>query len=460
MSFNVHMENLGLNSDSFCRLQRSVAVGLGMACLLLGCGFFVLNITGSIAHAMEPDIKLVLKNEFGLRNLQAIAFNRNPGLKAAKAKWRAVIERYPQVVAFDDPEIGFDTWNIPTDFDLGETRTTIYWISQKFPFPGKLKIKGDIVSQEVKVAKTRFEIAARDLFAELEVSYHELLYMDKAIDIIQKNKSLAEHLAKISATEYSANATTLNDVLKAQSQLAQLDNDLILLTELRMNESAHISTLLDFPPNHPIGKPQDVLFVPFDIELDKLYQLAREHQQELEINGLEMEKQRQHILLAEKQNYPDFKVSFKWFENNRSSIDQGMGIFFGMNVPIWFEKNRARVSEAQNQLLALEYEKKDLENHDFAEINKIYFKVQNSSRLVRLYKETLIPQAWKSLEIAETWYKEKKGSFSGLLEARSIWLNFQLAHQRALADYFQNIVRMEKLIGVNLKIVKKEDNKK
>ena len=124
------------------------------------------------------------------------------------------------------------------------------------------------------------------------------------------------------------------------------------------------------------------------------------------------------------------------------------------------EKNRARVSEAQNQLRALEYEKKDLENRDFADINKIYFKVQNSSRLVRLYKESLVPQAWKSLEIAETWYKQNKGSFAGLLETRSIWLNFNLAYHRALADYFQSIAMMERLIGANLKIVKKKEDKK
>ena len=148
------------------------------------CFFLAFKIAGSSVFAIEPDIQLVLKNEVSLKSLEAIAFDRNPGLKAAKAKWKAVIERYPQVTALDDPEIGIDTWNIPTDFNLDETRNTIYWISQKFPFPGKLKIKGDIVSQEVKVARTQFEIATRELLAELEISYHELLYMDKAIEMI------------------------------------------------------------------------------------------------------------------------------------------------------------------------------------------------------------------------------------------------------------------------------------
>ena len=427
--------------------------------LLLFSGWLAFVPICNLAHAVEPDITLVLKNEFSIKNLMKVAFNRNPKLKAAEARWKAAIERYPQETAFDDPEIGFDTWNIPTDFSISKTRNTIYWITQKFPFPGKLGIKGDIVSQDVKAARTTFEMATRDVVAELKTAYHELLYLDNAIDIIRKNKKLADHLAKIAATEYSVDATTLNDVLKAQSQLAQLDNDLILLTELWESEAAHINTTLDFPPTQPFGKPKEILFVPFDIELNQLYQMARDHKQELKIKGIEIKKNQKKVEFAEKQYYPDFRATFKWFDNNGIAQGEGVGVLFGFNVPIWFEKNRSRVSEARNNLHALEFEKKDLENKAFAMINKIYFKIQNSSRTVRLYEETLIPQALKSLDTAETWYRQNNGSFAGLLEVRSVWLNFNLAYERALADYFQNITKLEKLIGVNLEIAKNKENR-
>jgi len=410
-------------------------------------------------YAIEPDITLVLKNDFSIKNLMEVAFNRNLKLKVAEAKWKATIERYPQATAFEDPEVGIDTWNIPTDLSISKTRNTIYWITQKFPFPGKLGIKGDIISQEVNAARTIFEMATRDIVAELKTAYYELLYLHQAIAIIQKHKKLAEHLAKISATEFSADATTLNDVLKAQSQLAQLDNDLILLFELYATEVAHINTTLNFPPDQQFGKPQELTFVPFDIELNHLYQIAQKHKQELKINGFEIVKGQKKVEFAKKQYYPDFRTTFKWFDNNGISQDEGVGILFGFNVPIWFEKNRSRVSEARNNLQALEYEKKDLENTAFAMINKVYFKIQNSSRTVRLYKETLIPQALKSLGIAETWYKQKKGSFTGLLEARSVWLNFNLAYERALVDHFQNIAKLEKLIGVNLETTKNKENR-
>lgn len=427
--------------------------------LLFYSGLLVFAPIFNSAHAGEPDITLVLKNEFSINNLMKVAFDRNQKLKAAETRWRATIERYPQVTAFEDPEIGIDTWNIPTDFSISKTRNTIYWITQKFPFPGKLGIKGDIVSQDVKAARITFEMTTRDVVAELKTAYHELVYLDRAIDIVRKNKKLANHLATISATEYSTDSTTLNDVLKAQSQLAQLDNDLILLIELYSSEVAHINTLLDFPPNQSFGKPKEIVFVPFGIELDQLYKTAHDHKQELKINGIEIEKGQKKVEFAKKQYYPDFRATFKWFDNNGISQDEGVGVLFGFKVPIWFEKKRSRVTEAQLNVQALEHEKKNLENRAFAMINKVYFKIQNSSRTVRLYKETLIPQALKSLGIAETWYKQNKGSFAGLLEARSVWLNFTLAYERAVADHFQHIAKLEKLIGTNLKTTKKKENR-
>tara|TARA_B100000315_G_scaffold259397_1_gene315281 strand:- start:10677 stop:11954 length:1278 start_codon:yes stop_codon:yes gene_type:complete len=411
---------------------------------------FVTNLIPLPLKAQE--IELSLEGPISLEQLIPQALERNRKIKAAKKKRESAIEKLPQATSLDDPEIGIDTWNIPSNFDVSETRSTIFWISQKFPFPGKLKLKGNIVSKEVEKAKLHLDMSIRDVIVDLKKSYFELVYIDKAIEITQKIKDLAEHLAKLGATGLSMDGTTLNDVFKAQSQLAQLNYDLVLLTELRVTEATNINAILNIPPESPMGLPNKIEIVPFDYKLENLYKLAEEHQEELKILNIEVEKNREKIKFAKRKYYPDFQVKLRRFQNTNSSLDSGYGAFFGVKVPLWFKKNKARVMEAEKNTSAAAYEKDELKNKTFSKIKQLYFKLQNSARLLKLYKESLIPQAEKSMEIAETWYKEKKGSFSGLLESQSVWLNFNLARERALADYHQRLAELERLTGGHLRI--------
>lgn len=415
---------------------------------------FITNLTPLPLKAEEIETSLV--EAINLEQLISHVLERNQKIKAAKMKWEAAIEKLPQVTSLDDPEIGIDTWNIPSNFDVSETRSTIFWISQKFPFPGKLKLKGNIVSKEAEKAKFHLDMVIRDVIVDLKKSYFELLYIDKAVAITQKIKTLAEHLAKLGATGLSMEETTLNDVFKAQSQLAQLNYDLILLSELRVTEATNINAMLNLPPESSVGIPDRIEIIAFNYKLEELYKLAEEHQEELKILDLEVEKKQESIKLARRKYYPDFQIKLRRFQNTNTSLDSGYGVFFGVKVPVWFKKNKARVVEAEKNRNAAAFEKDALKNKAFSKIKQHYFKLQNSARLIKLYKESLIPQSEKSMEIAETWYKEKMGSFSGLIEAQSVWLNFNLAKERALADYQQRLAGLEKLVGTSFQLNKLE----
>ncbi|MBI5185099.1 MAG: TolC family protein [Nitrospinae bacterium] len=398
-----------------------------------------------------------LSSSADLKTLIAVAFQNNPKLKAAKKRWEAVIEKYPQVTAYEDPVLQY------TRFikKMEGRETQSFGVMQEIPFPGKLSLKGDIVEKEARMAQIDFEKETRDVIVELKDAYYELCYVDKAIEITRKNKDLAEHLARIGETDYSVDGTTLNDVFKAQSQLAQLSYDLVLLTELRETQAARINSILNRSTESPLGRPGELEFRPFDYSLARLYDLAKAHQQELAGSEVKIEMAGKELDLAKKEYLPNFQLGFDYMDmgNETTGAGGGMGgggpkdaytFNFGVSLPIWVGKNRARVDEAKLRQEAAVHDKKALENETFSAIKTAYFKLKNSDRLVRLYKDSLIPQAAQSMETAEAWYKDKKGSFSGLLETQSVWLNFNLAQQRVLADFHQGIARMEKLVGVSL----------
>ena len=80
-------------------------------------------------------------------------------------------------------------------------------------------------------------------------------------------------------------------------------------------------------------------------------------------------------------------------------------------------------------------------------VRTLYFKARNAERVVKLYETDLVPQAAKSMEIAEVWYREGEASFTDFIETQSVWYNFQLALARATADYGINLARLERMAG-------------
>ena len=67
-----------------------------------------------------------------------------------------------------------------------------------------------------------------------------------------------------------------------------------------------------------------------------------------------------------------------------------------------------------------------------------------------LYGKELLPQAAKSMEIAETWFRQGESSFADFIETQAVWYNFQLSYARALADYGKYLARLEGLVSQKL----------
>ena len=91
-------------------------------------------------------------------------------------------------------------------------------------------------------------------------------------------------------------------------------------------------------------------------------------------------------------------------------------------------------------------------NDTRARIRSLYFRLGNAGRLITLYRDELLPQAARSLEVAETWFREGQGSFSDFVETESVYYNFQLALARAAADHGKYLARLERLTGRSLTV--------
>ncbi|MFQ5843564.1 MAG: TolC family protein, partial [Planctomycetota bacterium] len=401
-----------------------------------------------------------------LARILELAAERNRRLAAARSRWRAGWERPAQAGALPDPLLSYTEMVEPVETRIGPQDRGLR-LSQRIPYPAKLWAAEARATEEAHVRELEYFIALRDTVADVKVTYVELLYLRKALRIVEQNQELARQLAEKTAAIYAQteDKVTLFDTLKAQSQLAQLAYDRITLEELGATEATNLNRLLSRPPVAPLGMPRDLGWRPLRADREELFQLALQNRQELEAALRRIAAAHQTARLARLARVPDFTVGVTYTQVGAAvrplpdSGDDALGITLGLSLPIWVTKNRARIREAEYRHRAALQDRQGEIDELMARITKVFFRLENAERLVRLYRESLIPQAEEALEIAEQWRDTGRDTIGRSLEAQSVWLNFQLALHRALADYEQMVARLEQLVGASLGPLRGEEKK-
>jgi outer membrane protein TolC len=331
-------------------------------------------------------------------------------------------------------------------------------LSQNVPFPGKLSKAGEVAVSEARIAKLKFNKTVRDVMVAVRESYHELLYIREAKRAAKENFHLLEHLRTVGETAYAENRALLLDMVKAQSQVGQLRYDMLLLEELEETEKTRLNSLLDRSPGAAFGPMKEEPFMPLLFGLESSYRLAEEHEEEIRMAWIKVERAGAKVDLARYENLPQFKIGGFYAAIGDPDVpvrpsDAGrdaLGIQAGMTLPLWLGKNSGRTAMARAEMRSAEAQKEDRINRTHQEIRTLFFRLKNSERLIQLYQKELIPQAARAMELAEVWFRAGESSFSDFVETQSVWYNFQLSLARARADYGKHLARLERLTGQSL----------
>lgn len=427
---------------------------------IVSFSLFLSALLFSIAMFTETSIAEEKNDVLEIRWVIDEALRANPELQAAKLRWNASSERIVQERALDDPVIGFTYFGEQVQTRVGEKQAGVK-ASQKVPFFGKLRLKGEIARNEAKVSEERYRTLEREIVAKAKSAFYTLYWAYKSISINEENRNLLKRFVKIAEIKYATGKATQQDVLKAQVELSKIVNDLITLEQLKETSVARINTLLNRHPDASIGTPEEVDIGKLTVSLEDLYEKAKEVSPDLSILKYKIERDKAAYKLARKQYYPDFTFGLNYtFINDMPSsvmaspLGESRDSYTGtlsVNVPIFQKrKHDAGVREANAKLKSSKMAYKNRENMTLFEVKDLHFKVQTAERLVNLYRNSIIPLAKQSLKAAESGYQAGQVDFLNLIDSQRALLDFNLAFYRAVADFGTNIAGLERVVGVEL----------
>jgi len=387
----------------------------------------------------------------GLSGLIQEVLARNPEIQAARQHVEAATQRVPQARSLDDPTLSVQLWNFPQTFNVTQTQNTIFGVSQTFPFPGKLALKGEVASRSADMTEQALRAKERDLIARLKQAYYDLFFAHKALQIHHEQIDLLKQLFEIATAKFRTGKGSQVDVLKAQVELSTLYQQLPILEQRRDSAQGGLNTLLDRDPRFPLGPPQEPREGRFEKDLEDLYPMAVQARPELKAAELSIQRSEQSRALAQRQYYPDVSVAFQRFQN--FNANDGFGAVVSINMPFAFwtkPKYDARVREAGAAVAAARADLHTAENLTRFQIRDLLAKVRASWEVAVLYRTTVLPQAEQGVEAARAGYRTGRTSFLDLIDADRALREFQLAYWRVLVDRESRVAELEQVVGTEL----------
>jgi len=393
-----------------------------------------------------------------LAEAERIALKVNPGLASMASRARAIAEIPPQVGTLPDPHLAFDAVNLPTDtFSTTQENMTQLRVglSQEIPFPGKLRTREEAARFEAESAGFDVKETRLRLIRNVHISWWNLFYLDRALEIIRRNEKLLRQFIRIAETKYKVGKGLQQDVLLAQVELSKLLDINIQLVGARRDEEARMNALMNRPTHIAVHLPAKVEeSLPRMPEETKLHQIALDARPLLASQSERIKAAEKKVDLAELDYYPDFKIGagYGFRQGNNTGRNNSRADFLTMgvslNLPLYTGTKQDRALEQRKAEVAKEnFSLQDIREAVWAEASTALADYNKTKDQASLFKTGIIPQASQTVASMLAGYQVNKVDFLNLVRSQITLYNFETQYWRALTSARQSLARLEAAIG-------------
>jgi outer membrane protein TolC len=392
-----------------------------------------------------------------LAELLREAEQNNPQIQAARQGWQAAKQIPSQVATLPDPQFNVQQVNVgsPRPF-AGYTNSDFAYIglgaSQDFPYPGKLRLKGEIAKRDADVSQQGYESVRRSVLAGVKTGYFQLAYLSKTLGILESDGQLLQEVEKAADARYRSGMGNQQDLLQAQLERTKLLRE-ITMHHLEVAKSqAQLKEMLNRSQSTPDIEPADLSETALPYTYEEL--LVATKTQNPQIAGAEkmVERQKLQVALAHKDFYPDFNLQYMWQRTDPTQFRAYYMLSFGVRLPIYrSRKQRPELAQAEAELSRSHSEMEAQSQQAAAELKVQYETAQKTAELLKIDKEGLLPQARAEFQAGVAAYQNNRQDFQALLVSFLDVLHLDEEYWQNTAEREAALARLEELTGLSLR---------
>jgi outer membrane protein TolC len=389
-----------------------------------------------------------------LDGLVTEALSNNREILAAQKRYEAARQRPSQASSLPDPMFspGYTSSGNPlpgAGLGVRPASSIGFMLSQEFPFPGKQKLRGEVATKEAEAEFQDYQGIQLKVLSQLKQAYYRLSYSYAARDVLERNRELLRKLLRITEARYSVGRAAQQDVFKTQTQLSILEIRLVDLQREHNAREAEIDSLLNRAPGAPLGRPPDMQPQELGTPLEDLFAGAGRSAPMLLRDQKMIQRAEIAMNMARKDYYPDYTVSFGYF--NQGSMPAMYQARVDFKLPAYFwRKQRAGLTEQAQSLAESRHTFEATNQSLHFRIKDDYLMATTSSQLMKLYGQTVVPQATLALESSLASYETGAVDFLSVLTNYIAVVEYEMNYYEEMQNFYLALSRLEEMTAMPL----------
>lgn len=364
----------------------------------------------------------------------AIAAHRSPQVTAADREVEAARARLRQALALEPPTLAYEVGKLSTTVSPQEREASVR-LSQGLPLPMQRSRAGRVGRLEVALAEASRESRLLRLRAEVIRAYRRLQADQATLRVLSGLRSTVADLEEATKVRLRAGGARYLDVLRARSERARLENDLVETERAVRNDTQTLNTLLARRADEALEPADSLAFVALADTLPAILARARETRPGLRAARLSVERQQAATSLARSARLPTPEVSMG-LDRVPGESTPGIGGSVALSLPFapWTDR-KARIQESEALRGAAQANLDASERSLDLAIRNAYQEARATAAQVASFERQLLPDVTDAIQSATRGYQFGQVDGLELFETLRTYRSVQLEHIRALLNY-------------------------
>ena len=369
-----------------------------------------------------------------------VAIENNPRMQVLLGK-KAVAQAEVQIAQqFNNPSLSAETTRSQPNYFAGA--------GYAIELGGKRGKRTEVARSGAEVAQLEYRLGMLALRHAVRVSFYSVLQSRSKKQEVAVSRDLAQRLLEISRQRFEAGAVARLEVLTAELELKQRDNDLrqaeteeqsaMLQLNLLLNHGAQDSPVLK-------GSLEDRTTAP---PLDSLVADASSKHLDLQSLEQQIKGEQANLALARATRIPDLETE-AGTEIHDADFQYGWRFGLRFELPLLNRKG-GEIQRSTAALQELQAEELATRRQILADVSSAYLKYQGALFQADNYHNEILPESTELVDLAEESYKEGHTGILSVLEAQRAGRQVRLGYLDVLLQYQTAVADLEQASGVEL----------